>query len=159
MIFVTVGSQRFQFNRLLKKVDELINQGIIKDGVFAQTGCSDYMPQNYRHKDFVDREEFAQIMSRCDMVITHGGTGVIIGAVKQGKKVIAVPRLAKYAEHVDDHQLQLIEQFAEMHLICDCKDVDELENAIEKAYLETYLPYQSNTESIINSLAAYLESI
>ena len=53
-------------------------------------------------------------MEKANIVITHGGTGAIIGAVKKGKKVIAVPRLAKYGEHVDDHQLQLIKQFDDL---------------------------------------------
>ena len=36
MIFITLGSQKFQFNRLLKKVDDLIESGVIKEEVFAQ---------------------------------------------------------------------------------------------------------------------------
>lgn len=44
MIFVTVGSQKFQFNRLLQKLDELKEQGIITEEIFAQTGVSDYKP-------------------------------------------------------------------------------------------------------------------
>lgn len=56
-------------------------------------------------------DEFSNEMEKANIVITHGGTGAIIGAVKKGKKVIAVPRRAKYGEHVDDHQLQLIKQF------------------------------------------------
>ena len=31
MIFVTVGSQKFQFNRLLKKIDELIENKVINE--------------------------------------------------------------------------------------------------------------------------------
>ena len=103
MIFITLGSQKFQFDRLLKEVDRLIADGVIQEKVFAQIGASEYLPQNYTYERFLDRQHFAQIMDQCDSVITHGGTGVIIGAVKKGKKVIAVPRLAKYGEHVDDH--------------------------------------------------------
>ena len=40
MIFITLGSQKFQFNRLLKTVDELVERGIIKEEVFAQIGFS-----------------------------------------------------------------------------------------------------------------------
>ena len=42
MIFITLGSQKFQFNRLLKAVDDLIEHKKIQDEVFAQTGYSDY---------------------------------------------------------------------------------------------------------------------
>ena len=47
MIFVTLGSQKFQFNRLLIEIDRLIEEGKITEKVFAQTGYSDYKPKNY----------------------------------------------------------------------------------------------------------------
>ncbi|CZQ96505.1 Hypothetical protein Tpal_2017 [Trichococcus palustris] len=158
MIFVTLGSQKFQFNRLLKKVDELIGQGEITEEVFAQIGASDYEPKNYEYKAFLDRKTFEEIMSRCDMVITHGGTGAIIGAVKQGKKVVAIPRLKRFNEHVDDHQLQLITQFKELNLICDCLDVECLGSAINGAKSLVYNEYESNTLCFLESLKEYINS-
>lgn len=83
MIFVTLGSQKFQFNRLLKEIDILVKEKIIKDDVFAQIGYSDYLPQNYQYKKFLNRDEFAEMEGKADVVITHGGTGAIIGAVKK----------------------------------------------------------------------------
>ena len=58
MIFVTVGSQKFQFNRLLKEIDKLIQNGKIKEDVFAQIGVSDYKPKNYEYVDFMSQDEF-----------------------------------------------------------------------------------------------------
>ena len=130
MVFITLGSQKFQFNRLLKAVDELIENGVLTDEVFAQTGYSDYQPRNYKFKQFLDREEFAKYEAEAEIVITHGGTGAIIGAVKKGKKVIAVPRLSKYGEHVDDHQLQIIEQFKNQNLICGLDDCNQLSDGL-----------------------------
>ena len=158
MIFITLGSQKFQFNRLLKKVDDLINKGVIADEVFAQIGYSDYTPRNYKFKQFLDREEFAEMEGIADIVITHGGTGAIIGAVKKGKKVIAVPRLAKYGEHVDDHQLQLVGQFSNMNLICECLDCDKLEEAIDTVLHTEYNRYSSNTKTILNSIEHYINA-
>ncbi|MDD6678371.1 MAG: glycosyltransferase [Firmicutes bacterium] len=159
MIFITLGSQKFQFNRLLKAVDELVENGTVTDEVFAQVGCSDYQPKHYRYRDFLDREAFAEEMGKSDIVITHGGTGAIIGAVKQGKKVIAVPRLAKYGEHVDDHQLQLVEQFRELELICRCDDCADLANALETVKNTEYKAYVSNTQTIIDSIERFIETL
>ncbi|MBT9012995.1 beta(1,3)galactosyltransferase EpsH, partial [Lactobacillus delbrueckii subsp. bulgaricus] len=103
MIFITLGSQKFQFDRLLKEIDKLVVAKKLNDEIFAQVGYSTYKPKHYQYKAFLDREEFAKWEGKADIVITHGGTGAIIGAVKKGKKVIAVPRLARYGEHVDDH--------------------------------------------------------
>ncbi|MCI6204505.1 MAG: beta(1,3)galactosyltransferase EpsH [Lachnospiraceae bacterium] len=159
MIFITLGSQKFQFDRLLKEVDRLIADGVIQEKVFAQIGASEYLPQNYTYERFLDRQRFAKIMDQCDSVITHGGTGVIIGAVKKGKKVIAVPRLAKYGEHVDDHQLQLLHQFDDLQLICACYDVEQLGECYKNLQNMHFRPYVSNTSVVIASIDEYLQSL
>ena len=62
-IFITLGSQIFQFNRLLKAVDELCEKKIIKSqNVFAQIGYSDYIPKNYKYENFLDRDKFCMEM-------------------------------------------------------------------------------------------------
>lgn len=157
MILVTVGSQKFQFNRLIKKIDELIEDGTITQDVFAQIGVSDYKPKNYEYVDFMTQDEFEKKMDECDIVITHAGTGVIVNAVKKEKKVIAIPRLAKYAEHVDDHQIQLIEQFNELNFIEPVYDIDGLKNAFTHINNKKYNKYVSNTDKIIESIQEFLE--
>lgn len=159
MIFITLGSQKFQFDRLLKAVDELVENGVIKEEVFAQIGYSNYKPLNYQYKQFLDREEFAKMEAKSEIVITHGGTGAIIGAVKKGKKVIAVPRLAKYGEHVDDHQLQLLKEFEKMQIIIACYEVEDLENAYRLVHSKELKEYKSNQQRIIDNIEKYLKSI
>ena len=90
------------------------------------------------------------------MLITHAGTGVIVNAVKKGKKVIAIPRLAKYGEHVDNHQIQLIQQFDELNFIEPCYEVDSLENALKQVKEKDYKKYVSNTEKIIESIKEFI---
>ena len=158
-IFITLGSQKFQFNRLLKAIDELCEKGTVDaEDVFAQIGYSNYLPKNFSYKKFLDRDEFSKEMGKADIVITHGGTGAIIGAVKKGKKVIAVPRRAKYGEHVDDHQLQLVGQFKELQLICECDDAEKIGHALETVKKTTYKEYVSNTQRIISSIDKFIEN-
>ena len=142
MIFITLGSQKFQFNRLLKAVDDLIEHKKIQDEVFAQTGYSD----------------FEEMEKRADILITHGGTGAIIGAVKKGKKVIAIPRLAKYGEHVDNHQMQIIKQFSEMNLIYGLLDCDRLEEALKNIKMHKFNSYQSCTQYYIENIDSYIKN-
>ena len=156
MIFVTTGSQKFQFNRLLQKIDLLIEEGMIREEVFAQIGFSDYQPKHYEYCRFLDREGFTGKLRECRMVITHGGTGVLIGAVKQGKKVIAVPRLASYGEHVDDHQVQLLREFDGMNLICACYDSEKLGDCIRDTGSRDFAGYHSNTRRILKDIENFL---
>ena len=155
MIFVTLGSQKFPFDRLLRVLDEQAQNGL---EIFAQTGASAYTPVHFAHKPFLDADEYANAMERADIVITHGGTGAIIGAVKRGKKVIAVPRLARYGEHVDDHQLQIIRTFADLGLILPCEDLDELGQKLQAVQQMTFRAYQSNTQTIVDSIDEYISA-
>lgn len=156
MIFVTLGSQKFQFNRLLVEIDKLIEEGVISEEVFAQIGASDYLPKHYAYKDFLNKDEFSEWQNKCDIVITHGGTGAIIGAVKNGKKVIAVPRLAKYGEHVDDHQVQLLKQFEESNIIAVCYNLNDLGEIYKKLPKQTFAQYKSNQMTIVNDIENYI---
>lgn len=45
MIFVTLGTHEQPFNRLIKKVDDLVANGDIKEKVIVQTGFSTYIPE------------------------------------------------------------------------------------------------------------------
>ncbi|MGL5693421.1 MAG: PssE/Cps14G family polysaccharide biosynthesis glycosyltransferase [Peptostreptococcaceae bacterium] len=159
MIFITLGSQKFQFNRLLEEIDKLVELKIIKDDVFAQIGYSDYKPKSYKFKEFLDRTEYSEIISKCDTVITHGGTGAIVGSIKQDKKVIAIPRLKQFGEHVDDHQLQITSQFKEMDLIETVNDISELANIINTIGNKQFKKYESNTNAIIASIDEFISIV
>lgn len=112
MIFVTVGSRNYPFDRLFKKLDDLYEEGIITDRMFAQTGTSTYQPKHYEFKDFISQEEFLEKINEADIVVSHGASGSIMKALNAGKKVIAVTRLEKYGEHINDHQIQNNEAFS-----------------------------------------------
>ena len=121
MIFVCVGSRDYQFNRLLEALDELAAAGRITDEIIAQTGSSEYEPKHYTWYRYLDQQVFKDYQQKADLIISHGGTGALVGALKLGKQVIAVPRLAKYAEHIDDHQTQVCGKYqgSQQHGHCD----------------------------------------
>lgn len=159
MIFVTLGSQKFQFNRLLKEIDNLLDKDIIQEEVFAQIGYSDYIPQNYKFKDFLNRDEFSEIMNKCDKVITHGGTGAIIGAIKKNKKVIAIPRNMNFNEHVDNHQYEIVNEFTNMNLILGVNKVENLSEAIKTVDKINFKEYKSNTKVIVDNIDKFISKI
>ena len=132
MILVTLGTQDKTFVRLLEKINQLIDQGLIKDKVVVQAGFTKYSSDNMEIFDLIPQDEFNNLMSKADLVITHGGVGNIISALEKNKKVIAVPRLAKYKEHINDHQTQIIAKFNDLGYIIGLQDVDELDRAIKE---------------------------
>ena len=159
MIFVAVGTQKFQLNRLLKAVDDLIAQGLLEDTVFAQTGHSDYVPQNYQYKDFLSKDDFQSCISRCDLLITHSGVATIIAGLKLGKSIVVVPRLAKFGEHVDNHQIQIAESFSDKNLIMMCKEDDDLAETVKCARTHTFAKYVSQRSLVEKTIRDYLETL
>lgn len=143
MIFVCLGTQIFQMNRLLKELDRLIEIKEITEPVFAQIGKSDYKPVHFDYKEFISPEEYQECVDKADLIITHGGTGAIVKALKAKKQTIAVPRLFKYGEHENDHQLQIIDFFYDNGYILKASEMDELlpayksmkEHPIEKRFV------------------------
>lgn len=112
MIFVTVGSRKYPFDRLFKKLDELYEDGTLSELMFAQIGTSTYHPKHFKFKDFISPDEFMEKINEADIVVSHGASGSIMKALNAGKKVIAVTRLEKYGEHINDHQIQNNEAFS-----------------------------------------------
>ena len=159
MIFVTVGSQKFPSNRLIKKVDQMVQESTITEEVLIQTGASDYTPSHCRYQPFYNRALFSEMLGSCTILITHGGTGTIIDAVKRGKKAIVVPRLSRYGEHVDDHQMELTQRFHEMGLVCACPDTARLPEALAAVRSLGSGEYPSNTEAFIASVEEFIRSI
>ena len=158
MIFVTVGSQKFPFDRLLQQVDRMVRAGLMEEEVFIQTGTSDYQPA-CPHQAFCERERFEELMETCDILITHGGAGSMVDAAKRGKRTVAVPRLARYGEHVDDHQLELAKRLHKMNLLHACLDVEQLPQALAQVRPHRFAPFQSNTQVFLASLDGYIRSL
>ena len=156
MVFVTVGSQKFPFDRLLKAVDECVGDGSLPRDTFAQSGTSSYVPAHCKSRDFLNRDEFAAKLDACEVLVTHGGTGSIVRALKRGKRVIAMPRLARYGEHVDDHQVQLLEEFEGAGLLLTCHDARSLAEAYAKSLTSVAPCYETNNARFVEDLDRYL---
>jgi len=138
MIFVTVGSRNYPFDRLFKKLDELYEEGVLTDSMFAQIGTSTYKPKHYEYKDFISPEEFAEHIDKADIVVSHGASGSIMKALNAGKKVIAVTRLEKYGEHINDHQIQNNEAFGNnKYVLMADLELADLGECFQKIYSGT----------------------
>lgn len=148
MIFVTVGTHEQPFNRLIKKVDDLVADGTIKEKVIIQRGYSTYEPKHCEYYDLIPWEEMQKYYREARIIITHGGPASFIDVLALGKTPIVVPRQAKYNEHVNDHQLEfakhLINRFVNIILV---DKIEDLRIAINGASNYKFNSYISNNET------------
>lgn len=156
MIFVILGTQDKTFDRMLKEIDSLIEDGIIKEKVIVQAGSTIYKSNTMEILDFVSMKEFTKYIREADFIITHGGVGSILDALKYNKKVIAIPRLEKYNEHENNHQIQIVEKFDELGYIMDCGNLKRLGNKIIE--IDKFVPkkYKGNNEEFIRKIEEFI---
>lgn len=159
MIFVILGTQDRSFERLLKEIDNLIDNKIIKKDVIVQAGKTIYNSKNMTIYDFISMDKFNEIIQKSDFIITHGGAGSILDSLRNKKKIIAVPRLSKYKEHTNDHQLQLIDEFEKKGYLLGCQNVSDLKKQIKK--INDFIPneYKEDNTKMINIIENYIDNI
>ena len=157
MIFVMLGTQNNSFIRLLEQVEKCIENGTITEKVIVQSGYTKYKSDKMKVFDLIPRDELEKYQNEASLIITHGGVGSIVSSIKKGKKVIAVPRLHKYEEHVNDHQKDIVELFNKKKYIIGINDVNELEQAIKEAKKFKPEKYISDNSKLINIVDKFIE--
>ena len=159
MILVMLGTQNNSFHRLLEEIDRLIEKKVIDEEVIVQAGYTKYQSENMQIIDFMSKQELQRLQQEADLIITHGGVGSIITSLEIGKKVIAVPRLHKYGEHVNDHQIEIVDKFNKNGNIIGINEVEELEEAINKAKNFQPKKYIENNKKMLDIIEKYIENI
>ncbi|MBQ3028751.1 MAG: glycosyl transferase [Lachnospiraceae bacterium] len=156
MILVTLGTQKFQMNRLVEAADSLAEQ--VGEEVFVQTGNSTYIPKLCKYSQFVDSATYKEMIENCNILITHSGVGSIMTGINAKKPVIVVPRLKQFHEHVDDHQLEIAKAFEGKGCVLCCEDVSSLAEYVEKAKTYTFQPYTAPEGKIEEIILDFLEA-
>lgn len=134
MIFVTVGTHEQPFNRLIRKVDEMVENKIITEPVMMQIGYTDYLPKYCKYSRFLSYPEMMEYENKANIVITHGGPSTFMSVLSKGKVPIVVPRQHKFHEHINDHQLIFSEMVKRRgYPIIVVKDINTLNDAISEA--------------------------
>ena len=158
MILVILGTQDKEFPRLLRAVEKEIDTGVIKDEVVVQAGQTKYESSKMKIFDLMPAPEFEKLIDKADLIITHGGAGSILSAIRKGKKVIAAPRLKEYMEHHNNHQKQIIHEFSKKGYILELDDFQNLGKLIEESISFKPKKFESNTDNMIKLIEDYINS-
>lgn len=159
MTLVILGTQDKTFDRLLKAIEKQIKLGNLEGDVIVQAGSTKYESKYMKIFDYIPMEQFDEYIKEADLVITHGGVGTILSSIRKNKKVIAVPRLSKYKEHENDHQLEIVSEFTKRGYIIPCYDLKKLDEAIKKIKEFEPKKYRSNNRKMLNIIEDYIDSL
>lgn len=148
MTLVTLGTQHQEFTRLL----DYIEKSDLKGEIIVQAGYTKYESKRMKIFDFISYDEMEKYIDKSDLVITHAGTGSIVMPLKKDKKVIACARLSKFGEHVDDHQVELVDVFYSEGYILKIDEDTSLNEVLKN--IKNFKPkkFVSNTNRFIENL-------
>ncbi len=158
MIFITVGTQ-FPFDRLLRAVDEALDKGIINDEIYAQAGESQYKPRNFEAITSLQKAEFDIYLTNAAAVIGHAGMGTITATLELEKPLLVMPRLRKFGEVVNDHQVDIAKKFEEAGLLLAAYVEQDI--AMNLPRLKTFTPKkrQAQTQAVAERIASFLQEL
>ncbi len=136
MIFVTVGTAHF--DRLVREMDRLVGEGVIKEPVVAQIGRGEYVPSHMRYFRFIRSLEPAY--KRARLVVSAGGAGTTMECVKRAIPLVVVENKSL----MEGHQAQLIGEMERRGHLVWCRDLSQLARCIEQAHHREFEPFVSD---------------
>jgi UDP-N-acetylglucosamine transferase subunit ALG13 len=127
VIVVTVGTHHQPFTRLIRALPSLPS-----DELVVQYGHSPSPPRRSAREaiPFLAYDRLAALMDAADVVVTHAGVGSVLTALRMGHTPIVVPRLERFDEHVDDHQVELTQSLEETGRVIAVWEMAELASAV-----------------------------
>ena len=153
MILVTLGTQKEQFTRLL----DYIEKANINEEIIVQAGHTQYESNKMKILDFITYNEMEQYINDANVIITHAGTGSVLTPLKKGKKIIVCARQKKYGEHIDDHQLELVEVFKDGGYVLELNETNSLNELLKEIKKFKPVKYVSNTKKFTEKLLEEIE--
>lgn len=159
MIYVTLGTQKFQFDRILMKLDQLVEEKIIKDDVIVQCIYHKYKPKNFEIFKLKPIEEVEEILKKSKLVITHAGTGSLVQCIKFNKHTVVVPRLVAFGEHVDNHQTEIAAVFEVKGNATVVTDIDDLDMYVKDYSKANIIDIELDNTKLLKSIDAYISEL
>lgn len=160
MILVLLGTQNNDFHRLLDEIERNIYNKNINEEVIVQAGFTKYESSKMQILGMIPKKDLESLVEDANLIITHAGLGSIEMALEHGKKVIAVPRLKKYGEHVNNHQKDIEEDYNKRGWLIGIDDVSKIKEAIIKAkYFKPKEYISPQNDRIVNIIETFIDKI
>jgi len=151
LLFATVGAT-LPFDRLVESVAALKTAGVIAEDIIIQRGIGGTAPPGLVSHETLPPDAMISTLREADIVVCHGGTGSLITALREGCRIIAMPRSFERGEHYDNHQSEITGAFARRGLIEVAQSVEELEAALRTVKSRPPVMATSEPTGLINHL-------
>lgn len=157
MILVTLGTQDKSFIRLLSTLEHQFELGLIHDEIIVQSGYTKFDSKFMTLIPYFSQDELDQYRQNAECIITHGGVGSILDGCRYGKKIIGVARLKEYKEHINDHQIEICEQFSKDGYILYAKDLDDIPRLINEIKVFSPKKYVFDNQKLLVHIKSVID--
>jgi UDP-N-acetylglucosamine transferase subunit ALG13 len=158
MIFVVLGTWEMPFTRPLIEIERAVQQGLISMPVVVQCGKTAYSSPSMKLVPFYGQQELEQMYEQATLIICQAGVGSIMLGLKKNKKVISIARLAKFEEHIDDHQLEILDVFTKSGAVLPWNGNGDLADVLRRAENFVSAGYPFGEEKISQAILGFLSA-
>lgn len=159
MILVLLGTFKIEFGRPIVAIENALKSGEINEEIIVQAGHTAYSSDLLTIRSFIDPKELDDLYNRAEIIVTHGGVGSILRGFRMNKKIIAIPRLYKYDEHVDDHQLDILEEFSERNYLINWHEDEKFSTVLNRARNFEPSSFVSTKKDLESFLIDYIDNL
>lgn len=153
MIFVTIGVM-YGFDRLVTRMDEIA--GKMTEPVIMQIGETAYQPKHTKYFKYTSRDGMEDLYRNARIIVGHAGVGTITKALENKKPLILVPRIKKYKEHINDHQLEIAKELEKERMAVIVYNIEDLESALKNVHVGSTYEVRNK---LVQNLKEYLDQI
>jgi len=156
MIYVTLGTMFMDFARLVRQMDAIAAR--TGEEVIMQTGLATTLPRHTKHFDFKPHQELLEIQAQARLVVGHAGIGVTMDALRVKKPLLLVPRLKRFGEHMNDHQIEIaraVEKRGWGRMVLDIEELDTLCAEPPRAAVD----YTPDNERLVTFVRGFVQQV
>lgn len=151
LMFVTVGAT-LPFNRMVETVAQLKAAGQIPEAVIIQTGVGGCFPTGIETYETLTFDRMQSYLRDAEIVVCHGGTGSLVTALREGCRVIVMPRQFERGEHYDNHQSEITRAFVARNLIAVANSAEEMNVALKSVRAREALSATTDARELVTYL-------
>ncbi len=158
MIFLTVGTL-YPFDRLVGAVDDAVAKGLITEEVIAQIGVGARQPKHIECVESFDKITFDKVISQASCMVSHAGMGSIQAALDRKKPLLVMPRLYRYSENINDHQVATAAKFEELGHVLAVYSEDDIPKRMDD--IKNFIPKERKTQvdEVVERISEFLQNI
>jgi UDP-N-acetylglucosamine transferase subunit ALG13 len=157
MVFVVLGTWGMPFVRPLLEIEQAAAAGLLTQPIIVQAGCTKYDSPHMRVVPFFSAEEMERMYERATLVVCQAGVGSIMLGLRKRKTIIVIARRAP-EEHIDDHQLEILDVFSKLGSVLPWKGEGDLPEVLGRVPQFVPVAYPFGEEKISRTILDFLAS-